>query len=184
MESSDERLTARDAAAALAGADATRARLAQHVGTPPWFFVTLGTVIAVQIATFAVGLGDERPWVLVLGLVLFVIVGAEQLARFRRLNGVWLGGFASRVVLGTSTAASTSYVVALGFAIWAASAGSWGLVALCATGGGWGYAVGGRRWLGAYRAEPATHSRGESVAFLGLLAVPAITGLVLLLINR
>ena len=37
-----------------------------------------------------------------------------------RLNGVWLGGFASRVVLGTGTAASLSYAVALGAAIWAA----------------------------------------------------------------
>ncbi len=64
------------------------------------------------------------------GLAVFAAVAGVQLARFRRLNGVWLGGFASRVVLGTATAASVSYAVALAAAIWAAYGDRWGLVAL------------------------------------------------------
>ena len=183
MESDRGSLTARQARAALADADATRGRLAQGIRTPPWFFVTLGLVVAVQIATFAVGLGVERPWVLLSGLVVFAAVGAGQLARFRRLNGAWVGGFASRVVLGTGTAAATSYAVALGFAVWAGVSSSWWLVACCAIGGGVAYAVSGRRWLAEYRAEPAAHSRGESAVSLALLAVPVAAGVLLLTLN-
>jgi hypothetical protein len=35
----------------------------------------------------------------------------------------------------------------------------------------------------AYRDEPAVHGRGESVAWLALLAVVAVAGLVLLLLD-
>jgi hypothetical protein len=106
-----------------------------------------------------------------------------QLARFRRLNGVWLGGFASRVVLGTGPAASLSYVIALGAAIWAAYDARWWLVALWAIAGGAAYALSGRRWMDAYRARPAVHWRGESAAWLALLGVAAFAGLALLLLN-
>ena len=98
----------------------------------------------------------------------FAAVAGIQLARFRRLNGVWLGGFASRVVLGTATAASVSYAVALGAAIWAAYADRWWLVALWSAVGGAAYALSGSRWMQTYRGDPAAHARGESLAWLAL----------------
>ena len=106
-----------------------------------------------------------------------------QLARFRRLNGVWLGGFASRVVLGTAAAASVSYPVALGAAIWAAYDGRWWLVALWSLLGGAAYALSGRRWMHTYRGDPAAHARGESLAWLALVTVAAVGGLATLVLN-
>ena len=168
-------------AESLAEAEASRAALAGRIETPSWLFASIGAVIAVQIATTAVGMGDDQPLVMVAGLALFAAVAAVQLARFRRLNGVWLGGFASRVVLGTGVPASTSYAIALGAAIWAAFDGHWWLVAVCSLAGGAAYAISGRQWMDAYRAQPAEHSRGESAAWLALIGVAAIAGLGLLL---
>ncbi len=48
---------------------------------------------------------------------------------------MWIGGLASRVVLGTGLAASTSYALALGAAFWAALAGLWWLWRLRGAGG-------------------------------------------------
>src|SRR6185312_7851237 len=107
-----------------------------------------------QIATTAAGLGDGNGVALAAGLALFAVVAGVQLARFRRLNGVWLGGFASRVVLGTGTAASVSYALALAAAIWAATGAHWWLVALWSAAGGAAYALSGRRWMRTYRATP------------------------------
>ena len=183
MESRPERPTAAQASAALTDAEASRAALAHGIITPSWFFTSMGVAIAVQIATTAVGLGDDAVWVLVAGLALFVAVAGVQLARFRRLNGVWLGGFASRVVLGTGIPASASYAIALGAAIWAAYDTRWGLVALCSVGGGVAYALTGRSWMRAYRAQPAVHGRGESAAWLALVGVAAVAGFALLLVN-
>jgi len=56
----------------------------------------------------------------------------------------------------------------------------WWLVALWSAAGGAGYALGGRRWLRTYRAEPAAHGRGESAAWLALVALAAVGGAVLL----
>jgi hypothetical protein len=183
MESTPPRPTTAEAAAALADAESSRTALAGRIVTPPWFFTSMGAAIAVQIATTAAGLGDEDLRVLIAGLAVFAAVAGLQLARFRALNGVWLGGFASRVVLGTGMAASASYAIALGAAIWAAYAGRWWLVALCAMAGGAAYALSGRRWMHGYRAEPALHGRGESIAWLALLAVVSVAGLVLLAAN-
>ena len=183
MESMPERPTAAEASAALTDAEASRATLARGIATPSWFFTSMGAAIATQIATTAVGLGDGTPWVLAAGLAIFAAVAGVQLARFRRLNGVWLGGFASRVVLGTGTLASASYAIALGAAIWAAYDALWWLVTFWAVAGGAAYALSGRRWLGAYRAQPAVHGRGESAGWLALLGVAALAGLALLLIN-
>lgn len=169
-----------DAAAALADAEASRTGLARGIATPSWFFTSLAAAIAVQIATAAAGLGGDRPWLLVAGLACFALVAGVQLARFRRRNGVWLGGFASRVVLGTGTRASLAYVVALGAAIWAAYGDHPWLVALWSLAGGAGYALSGRDWLRRYRAAPAAHSRGESLALLALLTFAALGGLALL----
>lgn len=183
MESTPQRPTAAEAAAALTEAEASRSALAHGIATPPWFFTSMGAAIATQIATTAIGLGDGALWALAAGLAVFAAVAGVQLARFRRRNGVWVGGFASRVVLGTGMAASVSYVVALGVAIWAAYEAQWWLVALCSIAGGAAYALGGRRWMRAYRAEPAVHGRGESAAWLALIAAVGVAGLVLLVIN-
>ena len=117
MESKPSRPSAAEASAALLEAETARGALADHIATPSWFFASISVAIAVQIATTAAGLGADALWLLAGGLAVFAAVAGVQLARFRRVNGVWLGGFASRVVLGTGTAASVSYTVALAAAI-------------------------------------------------------------------
>lgn len=184
MESSRDRPSSTDGANALRVAEASRAALAGGIDVPPGFSLSLGAAIAMQIAATAVGLGDDRPWVLVGGLALFGVVAAVQLARFRAINGVWLGGFASRVVLGTGMAASLSYMLALGVALWAAFADRWWTVAVCALAGGTAYALSGVRWLRAYRTQPMLHARGESAATLALLALAALAGLAVLVLER
>jgi len=183
MESTPEHPTAAEASAALSDAEASRAALAHRLATPSWFFTSMGAAIAAQIATSAVGFATGALWALAAGLAAFAAVAAVQLARFRRLNGVWLGGLASRVVLGTGTAASASYAIALGAAIWAAYEAQWWLVALGSIVGGAAYALSGRRWMRAYRARPAVHGRAESAAWLAVVGVAAIAGLALLLIK-
>ena len=183
MESKPACPTAAEASAALIDAEASRATLAHGIATPSWFFTSMGAAIAAQLATTAVGLGADALWVLAAGLAIFAAVAGMQLARFRRLNGVWLGGLASRVVLGTGIPASASYAIALGAAIWAAYDARWWLVALWSIAGGAAYALSGRRWLRTYRALPAVHGRGESAAWLVLVSVAVLAGLALLLMN-
>jgi hypothetical protein len=112
-----------------------------------------------------------------------VLVAAVQLVRFRRLNGVWVGGLARRVVFGGDAAISTAHFLGIGAAIWAAVEERWWLVGLCAIAGGVGYALGGVRWMRSYRGDPAAHSRGESVLLLAALAVPLFAGAVLLVVG-
>jgi hypothetical protein len=183
MESKPDRPTAAEASSALVEAEASRATLADGIATPAGFFASMSAAVAAQIATAAVGLGADVPWVMVAGLSLFAAVAGVQLARFRRRNGVWLGGLASRVVLGTGLPASASYAIALGAAIWAGYEARWWLVALWSIAGGVAYAHCGRRWLRAYRARPAAHGRGESAAWLVPAGVAAVAGLALLLTN-
>src|SRR3954447_5635427 len=192
MESKPHRPTAEEASAALLDAEATRATLADRIATPSWFFVSLGVAIAAQIATIAVGLGDKHaldagevatPWLVAAGVAVFAAVAGVQLARFRRLNGVWLGGFVSRVVLGSATAASVSYPVALAAAIWAAYGERWWLVALWSLVGGAAYALSGPRWMHTYRGDPAAHAPGESLAWLALVTAAAVGGLGMLALN-
>lgn len=95
------------------------------------------------------------PWILLAGLALFAAVAGVQLSRFRTANGVWLGGLASRVVLGTATTSSIAYVAALAAAVWAA-----------------------------YRARPSAHARGESAAVLAAAVLIALVGLVVLVLDR
>jgi hypothetical protein len=178
---------AAEAAAALKDAEASRATLARRLETPSWFFGSIGAAIAVQIATTALGLAVPSPWRLfglVAGITLLVAVAALQLVRFRRLNGVWLGGLVSRFIFGTDTFVSVAYGVAFGGAIWADFDARWWLVIFWAVIGGAGYSLLGRRWLRSYRAEPARHARGESIAWLAVLAVAALGGLALLLLYR
>ncbi len=154
---------------------------------PSWFFTSLGVAIAVQIASTAVGLADpstSKLVVLAAGIAMLVGVAAVQLARFRRLNGVRLGGLVSHVVLGTGSLASASYAIAAVAAILGAFDERWWLVAIASMFGGALYAVNGRRWFRAYRSEPAMHARGESPMWLALLTVVALGGLALLLLYR
>lgn len=186
MESTPKRPDAAAASTALRDAEASRTTLARGVTTPSWFFTSIGAAVAVQIASLAAGVGATSPWTLaalVAGIVALAAVAGVQLARFRRLNGVWLGGFVSRVVLGTGALASASYAVASVAAILAAFGAQWWLVAIWSMIGGAGYALSGRRWLGDYRAEPARHAQ-ESAVWLGAMTVAALAALALLLIYR
>ena len=111
---------------------------------PSFFDAAIGAATAVQIATTALGLADIAGWagwLLPAGVVVFMLVAVIESTRFRPMNGVWLGGIASRVVGGTATAASTSYVQSLGAAVSAAFDRAWWLVALCAAAGGGGLRV-------------------------------------------
>jgi hypothetical protein len=183
MESTPNRPTAAEASAALTDADASRAGLADRIETPSWFFTSMAAAIAVQIGTAAYGVGAGALWVLIAGAVVFLAVAGVQLARFRALNGVWLGGFASRVVFGSGNGASASYAISAAAAIWAGFEQLWWLVALWACIGGAAYALAGRRWLRTYRADPAAHGRGESAVWLAGLVATALAALALLLIN-
>ncbi len=184
MESTPGSPSPAQAAAALADADALRARVAAGVAMPSWFTASLGTAIAIHIATTAIGVTEGRPWLLAAGLAVFAAVGGVQLARFRQLNGLWLGGFATRVVLGTGATASASYAVALAASIWASYAAHGWLVALCSIAGGTAYAIGGHRWMRAYRAQPAFHARGASAAWPAVLAAAALASLLLLVLGH
>ena len=187
MENMSQVPTPQEAAAAIADAEARRTSLASHVVVPRLFFASIGAAVAVQIATTAAALAGASPapvWLVIAGLVFFVAVSVAQLARFRQLNGVWLGGLVSRVVGGTATAASISYAAAMAGATWAAFAGVWWLVPVAAFAGGTAYALSGLRWMRRYRSDPATHGRGESTAQLAVLAVLALTFLVLLVAQR
>jgi hypothetical protein len=54
---------------------------------------------------------------------------------------------------------------------------------LYAVAGGGAYALSGWRWMRGYRAHPARRGRGESIAWLALLAGVGIAGRVLLAAN-
>lgn len=178
---------AAEAATWLDDAEASRAALALGIETPSWFFTSIGAAIAAQIGTTAVGVAHPSPSTvaaLVGGIAFLVAVAAVQLTRFRQLNGVWLGGLLSRAVLGFDTLASVAYGVAATAAILAAFSRQWWLVILLSIAGGATYALSGRRWLRAYRSEPAAHARGESLQRIMLVAVTALALLAVLLLNH
>lgn len=170
----------------MVDAEASRAHLAGTLVLPSFFYAAIGGAVAVQIATSAVSITDDRVWapVRLAGVALFVLVAAVQLVRFRQLNGVRLGGLASRVVLGSATPAFISYALGLGASAWAALNRMWWLAAVCAVAGGAAYALSGRRWWGRYRGDPASHSRGESAGWIAILGAVAVAGLVLLVLWR
>jgi len=187
MENTRKRPSAAEASTALNDAEASRTTLAQRIVAPSWFFTSIGVAVAAQIASCAVGVGATSPGTLaalVAGIVALAAVAGVQLTRFRRLNGVWVGGFVSRVVLGTGALASASYAITSVAAILAAFDSQWWLVAIWSTIGGAAYALSGRRWLSVYRAEPARHAQAESAVWFGVMAVAALAGLALLLIYR
>lgn len=183
MENSKVPPTPEDATAALVEAEALRTRMAGALVLPSFFYAAIGAAVAIQIATTASTIASDGGWASAIrlgGVALFALVAAIQLVRFRRLNGVRLGGLASRVVLGTATAASLSYVLAFGASAWAGFNRLWWLVAVFAVAGGAAYAVSGRRWWRRYQGDPASHSRGESFGWTAILGVLAVTGVVLL----
>jgi hypothetical protein len=178
-----------DAGAELARAVALRARLAQSLRLPSWFHESIGAAIAVQVGATAYTLVQPSASVgsvavLVAGLLVFGVVAAVQLQRFRRLNGVWLGGLASRSVLGTSTPSSLVYAASLASACWAASSGSGWLAAIAAVAGGIGYAVVGRLWWAAYHREPAKNARGEPAVFAAGVFLLALFAFVVVAVGR
>ena len=144
---------------ALRDAEQARDDMAASVVFPRGHDEAIGAAVAVQIATTALGLAVDAAWArwaLAGGVVLFGVVAGLQLWRFTRLNGVRVGGFASRVVFGTATTAS-----------FGVRRRRWSSPTLPppATSGGWSgsprwpgvvvYVLSGRRWLRAYRREPA-----------------------------
>lgn len=183
MESKSPGLTASEAASALTAAEASRATLADGLVLPSWFFSSIGCAVGVQIGTSAAGIGAGELWLLAAGVALFAVVAAAQLLRFRRRNGAWLGGLASRVVLGTATGASVSYAASFAAAIWGAFGAHWWLVAACSLIGGTAYALSGRHWMRSYRADPSGQSRGEAPLQLVALGLVALAGLATLLLN-
>jgi len=187
MESLEPAPTPEDAAAALVEAEASRTHLAGTLALPSFFYAAIGAAVAVQIATTAFTIADDRGWAQAIrlgGVAPFVLVAAIQLVRFRQLNGVRLGGLASRVVLGTATAAFISYFLALGASGWAAFNRMWWLAAVCAVAGGAAYAMSGLRWWRKYQRDPASHSRGDSAGLIAIVGALAVAGAVLLVLGR
>jgi len=185
METPDRSTGQREAAAALAEAEAGAARLAADTTLPAGYGWWIGAAVAAQIATSAIGItvgSTAALLVLIAGVVLFGVVALDQLRRFRRANGTYLRGFASRAVFGTSTLASVAYGAAFAASVVAAFAGLWVVVGCCALAGGVAYAATGRRWLRQYQGDPASHARGESTLVLAALGALAVIALVALLL--
>lgn len=171
----------------MADAESARTRLAGSLRLPSYFYSSIGVAIAVQIGTGATGVADQETWgvvVLAGGVLVFVLVAVVQLARFRRVNGAWVGGLASQVLLGTAGLASATYVAAFALATWAALAGAAWLTPIVAVAGGAAYAWAGRRWWRRYQGAPAEHSRGEQAVVLVAAVVVALVFLVALVALR
>lgn len=186
MESMSSSSDPRDLAAELAHAEELRASLTETLRLPSRFHESIGVAIAVQISTTAYALAGGRGagLVLIAGLVVFAVVAGIQLGRFRRLNGVWVGGLASRAVFGTSTLSSVVYAGALAAAVWAALVGLWWLVPAAALLGGGGYAASERRWWQAYLRDPEHHARAEPPRYLAGLAILAVVGMAVLMVSH
>lgn len=187
MENTGDPLSPERAAAALADAEAARTELSHRVVVPSWFLTSVGVAVTVQVATAALwiaGAASGAAWPALAGTLVLGLVAVVQLLRFRRLNGVWVGGIAHRVVGGTATPAAVAYPLSLGGAIWSAFDEVWWLVVVCAVAGGVAYALSGRAWLRRYRAEPARYSRGESAAWLATAGMLAVAGVLLLVLER
>jgi hypothetical protein len=162
---------------------APQQRLASSLRLPSLFVPVLGGAMAVHLAAAAVGI--ERQTVgglglVAVGLVLFGLAAAWVLARFRAVNGATVGGLTSRAVLGTSHMSSAVYVASFAATTWAAFAAPWWVVAVCALAGGAAYVACALAWWHSYQRDPAAHARGESPVVLGLLALAAVVGAIVL----
>jgi hypothetical protein len=171
----------------LAAAEAARQRLTGSLRLPSWFHTALGAAVAVQVATTAYGVAEQSGaglLVVAAGFLVFLAVAVLLLARFRRLNGVWVERLASRAVLGMSDRSSLIHLAAVGGAIWAAFEGQPWLVGLAAVAGGAGYAASSRLWWQEYTRDPTAHSRAESRAVMAVLAITFVVALIALVLNR
>jgi len=180
MESGDPR-------AAVADAEAARNRLVAELELPSFFYATIAATITAQIALAAAGISRQDIQGVVLafvGVVIFVGVGAVQLNRFRRLNGVWVAGLLSRVMAGAGAVSSATYAVSFAAATWAAFAQQWLLVAVAAAIGGIAFAASGRHWWRGYREHPTNQARAESGTWVAVVASVAVAGAVLLVIGH
>ncbi len=174
-----------DVRAELALAELARERLTSGLRLPPGLHPVLAVGLAIQIGTAAVGIAQQTTRgmaVVGAGLLVLLAVTVWALVRFRQVNGVRVDGFASQVVLGASTVATTAYLGAFVVATWAAFESTWWLVAIAAGVGGVGYAWGAHRWWSAFRADPASHAGGASPRVLVLLAAAICLGLAVLLV--
>ena len=171
-----------DHAAALRDADASRVELAGRVDPGRAMLGYLGVAMAVHIALVADGIANDRPLVVIGGLLVYWLMAVVQLRHLRRVTGMQVGAFASRVVFGTTWAASTWYVLGLGGAIWAAFESQWLLAALAALVGGAGYAIAGQRWVQRYHADPRDRASWRAELVLGLAAT--LVGGAILLLQR
>ena len=182
-----------DPAGDLAAAELASRRLTGALKLPSWFHTSLGAAVAVHLGTAAYGLGelneDGEPGgtavaVLVAGCLVFAAVAAVQVLRFRRLNGVQVGGLVSRAVLGTSIWSSLAEAGGLAAAFGAVLADLPWLAALAAVAGGAAYAASGHLWWRGYLADPAGHARAESRTTLVAYGVVGVVALVLLVALR
>jgi len=175
-----------DPAAELAAAETARQRLAGSLRTPSWFYTSLGVAVALQIGLTAYGLSDDAsgPRLIAIGVgaLVFAAVAAVLWYRFRRLNGVRVGGLFSRALMGTSNRSVLAETLGLGAAVWAAMVGHWWLAVLASIAGGVGYAVSARLWWRDYQRDPAAHARGDSRATTVVIGLAAVVGLVALLV--
>lgn len=170
---------------ALASADGARHRLTTGLRLPAGLYPALAAAVTVQLGTAAYGIAAQTIAglaVILAGLVVLVGVAALLLHRFRRINGVRVGGLTSQVVLAAGGSASLVYLGALAAATWAAFASQWWIVAAAAVAGGVACALGTRTWWHAYRNDPAAHARGASPRVLGVFAVLACLGFAALLL--
>jgi hypothetical protein len=172
---------------ALVLAEDARRRLTEGLRLPTWFHTSLGVAIAVQIGTAAYGVAGQtapRMLVLVAGCLVFVVVAAGQVVRFRSLNRVRIDGLVSRAVLGSSPRSWLAYGAGFAGSTWAAFEGRPWVATLAAVAGGAGYALSSRLWWQAYVRDPAGHARAESLATRVLYGVLGVAGLVVLLVLR
>jgi len=187
MESTERPTTPSEAQAAIAEAESARTQLVSSLRLPSAFHSSIGAAIAVQIATGALGIANQQLWGMALmatGVLVFVVVAAVQLSRFRRLNGAWVSGLASQVVLGTVGLASLTYATAFAAATWAAFTSARWLVPIAAVAGGFAYAWAGRRWWRQYQTAPAEYGRGERAIVVLAAVVVAVALLVPLVALR
>ena len=176
-----------DPSADLAAAELASRRLTGSLVLPSWFHTSLGIAVAVQIGTAAHGIADQSGAgvvVLLLGCLPFIVVAWVQVVRFRRLNGVRLGGLVSRAVLGTSTWSSLAEAGGLAASYWAVDAGHPWLAVLAAAAGGAAYAASALVWWRGYLADPAGRARAESGRTLVAYGLLAVAALVVLLVLR
>ena len=175
-----------DPAAELAAAESARQRLAGSLRMPSWFYTWLGFATAVQIGGVAYGLSDQasgpRLVAVAVGMLVFAVVAAVLWLRFRRLNGVRVGGLFSQALMGNTNRAALAETAGVGAAVWAALSGHWWLAGLASVAGGVGYAVSARLWWRDYQREPAAHAHGYTRVTLVVLGLAALAGLAALLI--